>query len=55
MLQFTSFGPWMHSRIFQKGKMPENLGEEIDHLSHTFENEHINIGNTAYKISYNSI
>ncbi|SBT00549.1 PIR Superfamily Protein [Plasmodium ovale curtisi] len=53
--KFTSFGPWMHSRIFQKGKMPENLGEEIDHLSHTFENEHINIGNTAYKISYNSI
>ncbi|SBT56185.1 PIR Superfamily Protein [Plasmodium ovale wallikeri] len=53
--KFTSFGPWMHSRIFQKGKVPENLDEEIDHLSHTFENEHINIGNTAYKISYNSV
>ncbi|SBS90513.1 PIR Superfamily Protein [Plasmodium ovale curtisi] len=54
LYRFTSFGPWLHSRISKNENIIENLNEEMNHFSHTSEFEQRN-SDITYNIAYNSV
>ncbi|SBS90515.1 PIR Superfamily Protein [Plasmodium ovale curtisi] len=52
--RFTSFGPWIRSRISKNENIFENLGEGMNHFSHTSEFDHKDSDST-YHIAYNNV
>ncbi|SBT52808.1 PIR Superfamily Protein [Plasmodium ovale wallikeri] len=52
--RFTSLGPWLSSRISKNENILENLGEEMNHFSHTSKHGHMDSVYT-YNIAYNSV
>ncbi|SBT72708.1 Plasmodium variant antigen protein Cir/Yir/Bir/Plasmodium vivax Vir protein, putative [Plasmodium ovale] len=52
---FTSFGPWIRSRIIKNEDIFENLGEGMNHFSHTSEYDNLDSENTSYNIAYNNV
>ncbi|SBT32566.1 PIR Superfamily Protein [Plasmodium ovale wallikeri] len=53
--RFTSFGPWIRSRISNNENILGNLGEDMNHFSPTSEYDHIDSENMSYNIVYNSV
>ncbi|SBT01231.1 PIR Superfamily Protein [Plasmodium ovale curtisi] len=53
--RFTSFGPWIRSRISKNENILGILGEDMNYFSHSSEYDHIDPENMSYNIAYNSV
>ncbi|SBT84737.1 PIR protein [Plasmodium ovale] len=55
LYKFTPVGTWIHHKIGKKKKIRDNINEETQLLSNTYEIGEYNFKNRNYNIAYNSL